>query len=111
MPGAEHLRDSATLVAMLRRQREAGKLYGAICAAPAVALAAHGLLPTSVTCYPAPKFKEAVTVWSDDPVVHDAAAHCVTAQGPAVAIQFGLKLAELLVGKAKADEVATGMLC
>ena len=36
IPGAEHLRDSAALVGILRRQRETKRLYGAICASPAV---------------------------------------------------------------------------
>ena len=36
MPGAEHLRDSKDLQRILKRQKKEGKLYGAICAAPAV---------------------------------------------------------------------------
>lgn len=32
MPGAEHLRDSEALVTILREQRQAGRLYGAVCA-------------------------------------------------------------------------------
>src|SRR5690606_29564650 len=44
IPGAEHLRDSEVLTAILRAQAGAGKLYAAICAAPAVALHTHGLL-------------------------------------------------------------------
>jgi protein deglycase len=44
MPGAEHLRDSAGLIEMLQKQNQAGRLYGAICAAPAVVLRPHGLL-------------------------------------------------------------------
>ena len=44
MPGAEHLRDCTALIALLKAQQQGGKLYGAICASPAVALAPHGLL-------------------------------------------------------------------
>lgn len=32
MPGAEHLRDSKPLMEILKQQKEAGKLYGAVCA-------------------------------------------------------------------------------
>jgi 4-methyl-5(b-hydroxyethyl)-thiazole monophosphate biosynthesis len=35
---------------------------------------------------------------------------CVTAQGPAVAIEFALKLVEILYGQAKAKEVGEAML-
>ena len=44
IPGAEHLRDSAELIGILRRQRDKDRLYGAICASPAVVLEHHGLL-------------------------------------------------------------------
>ena len=44
MPGAEHLRDSAPLIEKLKQQKQAGRLYGAICASPAVVLQPHGLL-------------------------------------------------------------------
>ena len=44
MPGAERLTDSKELIALLREQQEAGRLYAAICAAPAVVLEHHKLL-------------------------------------------------------------------
>jgi protein deglycase len=48
MPGATHLRDSVTLKGILEKQKAAGKPYGAICAAPAVVLATHGLVDEKV---------------------------------------------------------------
>ena len=69
MPGAEHLRDSAPLKALLEAQATGG-VTAAVCASPAVVLATHGLLKDGKgTCYPAPKFKEAVPGWPS------AAAH------------------------------------
>ena len=44
----------------------------------------------------------------DQPVVEDE--NIVTSQGPGTALEFGLKLAEKLVGKEKAMEVAQRML-
>ncbi len=44
MPGARKLSENTTLINMLRQQKESNKLYGAICASPAVVLAHHGLL-------------------------------------------------------------------
>jgi 4-methyl-5(b-hydroxyethyl)-thiazole monophosphate biosynthesis len=43
----------------------------------------------------------------DRVVVH---GQCVTAQGPAVAIEFALKLVEMLFGQGKAKEVGEAML-
>jgi 4-methyl-5(b-hydroxyethyl)-thiazole monophosphate biosynthesis len=44
MPGASTFRDSKVLENMVKKHVEKGKLYAAVCAAPAVALGAWGLL-------------------------------------------------------------------
>lgn len=109
MPGAEHLRDSTELTGILKKQKQAGRLYGAICASPAVALQPHGLLDkVKATCYPALQNKLDPEYISDDRVVVDG--NCVTSQGPATAIEFALKLVELLFGPDKAKEVGGAML-
>jgi 4-methyl-5(b-hydroxyethyl)-thiazole monophosphate biosynthesis len=36
--------------------------------------------------------------------------NCITSQGPATALEFALKLVELLFGLEKADEIARAML-
>ncbi len=109
MPGAEHLRDSAELVGMLKKQRQSGRLYGAICASPAVALQPHSLLEgVKATCYPSLRNKLDAAYASDERVVVDG--HCVTSQGPGMAIEFALKLVELLFGPEKAKEVGDPML-
>ncbi len=109
MPGAEHLRDSAELVAMLKKQKAGGRLYGAICASPAVALLPHGLLDgVKATCYPAMRNRLNPAYASDERVIADG--KCVTSQGPATAIEFALKLVELLFGPQEAKDVAGPML-
>lgn len=108
MPGAERLRDSAPLTALLKRHHGAAKLTAAVCASPAVVFGAHGLLPAAATCYPAPKFKAAVPGWADSPAVVDG--HVLTSQGPGTSLQFALKLVELLFTKEKAEEIAAAML-
>jgi 4-methyl-5(b-hydroxyethyl)-thiazole monophosphate biosynthesis len=109
MPGAEHLRDCAPLIEKLKQQKQAGRLYGAICASPAVVLQPHGLLhKTRATCYPSMRGKLDPGYAADEPVVVDG--RCVTSQGPGTAIAFALKLVELLLGAGKAREVADGML-
>ncbi len=109
MPGAEHLRDSAELIGILKKHKQAGRLYGAICASPAVALQPHGLLEkVKATCYPALQNKLDPAYVSQDRVVVDG--NCVTSQGPATALEFALKLVELLFGPDKTREVGDAML-
>jgi 4-methyl-5(b-hydroxyethyl)-thiazole monophosphate biosynthesis len=107
MPGAEHLRDSKELIEMLNEQAASGRLYAAICASPAVALKPHGLLENKkATCYPS------LLSELDNPeqakVVVDG--NCITSQGPGTALEFSLKLIELLFDKEKSREVAKAML-
>ena len=107
LPGAEHLRDCAELIKMLKQQKDSPRLYAAICASPAVALLPHGLLEgKKATCYPAPNMD--FPGRCNQKVVVDG--NCITSQGPGTALDFSLKLAELLFGPAKRDEVAKAML-
>jgi len=109
MPGAEHLRDCPALVDKLKEQKQSGRLYGAICASPALVLQPHGLLDNMrATCYPTMRDKLGPACASDDRVVVDR--NCVTSQGPGTAIAFALKLVELLFSAQKAKEVADAML-
>ena len=109
MPGAEHLRDSKELETILRKQSEQNRLLAAICASPAVVFAHHGLLgQRRATCHPnfvdqLPN-REAV----ESRVVVDG--NYVTSRGPGTALEFALKLVELLFSKQKAKETAIPML-
>lgn len=44
MPGATNLKNSEVLESLVKQQAANGKLYSAICASPAVALASWGVL-------------------------------------------------------------------
>jgi protein deglycase len=126
MPGAEHLRDCATLRTLLERHAiQNQKPYAAMCAAPAVVLAssngdqssllssARSKTPTiTATCYPAPAFRSqlldsGVNV-SDESVV--VSGNLITSQGPATALAFSLQLGEVLYGSEKRSEIAKAML-
>ncbi|OHB60628.1 MAG: dihydroxyacetone kinase, partial [Planctomycetes bacterium RBG_13_50_24] len=103
MPGAEHLRDCSRLTDMLKAQAASGRLYAAICASPAVALKPHGLLKNKkATCYPS--LLSELDIAEQANVVVDG--NCITSQGPATALEFALKLVELLFDKQKSREVA-----
>jgi 4-methyl-5(b-hydroxyethyl)-thiazole monophosphate biosynthesis len=107
MPGAEHLRDSKELADMLKAQVDSGRLYAAICASPAVALKPHGLLKDKkATCYPS--LLSDLDNAEQAKVVVDG--NLITSQGPATALEFALKLVELLFDKQKSREIAKAML-
>ena len=108
MPGATHLRDSRELAEILKNQQQHGRLCGAICASPAVVLQHHGLIGNRrATCYPS-FVKELSNGDSGSRVVFDG--DLVTSQGPGTAVEFALKLVELLFDKARSAEVAKAML-
>lgn len=109
VPGAEHLRDSPELVDLLKTQVATTKPYAAICAAPALVLASHGLLSDRrATGHPAFQEMAARVVDNQSRVVWDG--NCVTSQGPGTAMEFALVLVELLYGERKRHEVGEPMV-
>jgi 4-methyl-5(b-hydroxyethyl)-thiazole monophosphate biosynthesis len=112
MPGAKTIGEHEAFIAMLKKHKEAGKVYGAICAAPAVVLMPHGLLGEgSATSHPAfaDKMKETIAErYSEERVVVDGKV--VTSRGPGTAIEFALMLITLLAGAEKAEAVKGPML-
>lgn len=110
MPGANHLRDSADLIRLLRNQQEHDRIVAAICAAPAVVLATHYFLNgKQATGYPAEKFVSMIADYMPDRVVVDG--KLITSQGPGTAMAFSLKIAEALCGEEKAAQVKAELLC
>ncbi|MDO8303662.1 MAG: DJ-1/PfpI family protein [Sedimentisphaerales bacterium] len=109
MPGATHLRDSKELTEILKQQQQQGRLYGAICASPAVVLEHHGLIGgRKATCYPSFAKDLSNADASGSRTVVDGTL--ITGQGPGTAIEFALKLVELLFGSEKAAEIAKAMI-
>lgn len=109
MPGAQRLAESEPLAERVREQAKAGKLFAAICAAPAVALQQYGVLKQRrMTCYPTFSDRLSGCVFVDQPVVVDG--NCITSQGPGTALEFALTLVEQLAGRAMRRQVAEAML-
>ena len=95
LPGADHLRNDARVQSLLLRQSDAGRLLGAICAAPK-ALASAGLLKgRRATAYTG-ALDESGTPSTGAAVEIDAGI--VTGRGPGVAMDFALTLIEQLAG-------------
>ena len=109
MPGAEYLRDNKELTEMLKKQKNSPRFYAAICASPAVVFENHGLLTDKkATCYPAMAEKIKNRQALPQRLVVDG--NCITSQGPGTALEFSLKLVEVLFGSEKANQLAEAML-
>ncbi|MCV6606199.1 MAG: DJ-1/PfpI family protein, partial [Porticoccaceae bacterium] len=92
-----------------KQQASAGKLYAAICAAPAVVLASHGLLEGKrATGHPAYQQMNAASVDSQSRVLVDG--NCITSQGAGTALEFALTLVEQLYDSRKRGEVGEPMV-
>ena len=109
LPGSEHLRDCTPLIEMLKSQKEAGRLYAAVCAAPSVVFAPNGLLDgKKATCYPSCSDTLPDQTQASLRVVVDG--NCITSQGPGTALEFSIELARQLFDDIRAQQVAEAML-
>ncbi len=109
VPGVEHLRDCEALITCIKQHNLKNKLIGAICAAPQVVLAHHGILKTQrATGHPA--FTERILNRDalDQRVVVDG--NVITSRGAGTALEFSLKLVEIMYGRSKAFEIATAIV-
>ncbi len=107
-PGYTNLGKSSEVIRHSRDYLESpDKFLGAICGAPSVLEAAGLLKGRKLICHYSVKdlIKDGVIV--DDKVVQDG--NLITASGAGLGIDFGLKLAEVLVGVEKVTEVKKGM--
>ncbi|MDH3197140.1 MAG: DJ-1/PfpI family protein [Candidatus Krumholzibacteria bacterium] len=103
VPGARNLGASEILRAALREAAAAGRLLGAICAAPAV-LDAHGLLAgRRATSHPNHRAEMTNCTYVEERVVTDG--HVVTSRGAGTAVEFAAQLVRCLVGETAADDI------
>lgn len=111
MPGATNLHEFQALNDLLKVHAGKGRRVAAICASPAVVLAATGLLDgKEATCYPG--FETALAAagarYMTDAVVVDG--NILTANGPGTAIEFALEIVKLTRGESVSRSVSEGML-
>ncbi|XP_050261446.1 protein DJ-1 homolog C [Quercus robur] len=109
MPGSARLRDCEVLQKIMSKQAEEKRLYGAICAAPAVTLKPWGLLKKKqTTCHPA--FMDKLpTFWAVKSSIQ-VSGELTTSRGPGTTFEFSLSLVEQLFGESIAKEVGQGLL-
>jgi 4-methyl-5(b-hydroxyethyl)-thiazole monophosphate biosynthesis len=105
-PGYKNLRKDQRVLNMVKEAFDSNKIVAAICAAPAV-LSDVGILEgKTCTIYPGmdTELEKGGGKPSVDNVVVDG--NLITSRGPATALPFALKLAEILVGKQTSETVA-----
>lgn len=110
IPGSNRLAESELVKARAIKNMTENRIVGAICAAPALALGAFGLLENrQATCYPGyeESFPESAE-YLDEVVVVDN--NLVTSQGVGTALYFSLALVDMLINEETADTLAEGML-
>ncbi|XP_020242181.1 protein DJ-1 homolog C isoform X1 [Asparagus officinalis] len=109
MPGSARLRDSEILRNITTKHAEEKRFYGAISAAPAVALKPWGLLKKKqITCHPAfidklPSFR---VVKSNIQV----SGELTTSRGPGTTFEFALSFVEQLFCDLVAEDIGENML-
>ncbi|KAB0669602.1 HD domain-containing protein [Oryzomonas sagensis] len=107
-PGSDNLNSDIRIDKLLKDFHAAGKLLGAICAAPIV-LASAGLLNgRQATSYPAYRERLGGAYYRDKAVVNDG--KFITSQGPGTALPFALAVVSRLAGNHASEDVAKAML-
>lgn len=108
MPGTKNLEEHNGVQRVVKDFYENGKYVGAICAAPGI-LGAMGLLKGKrAACYPSVEDRLSGAVIMRVPVVQDG--NIITSRGMGTAIDFALKLVEVLTDKSKAEEIADSII-
>ncbi len=103
-PGFINLGNDERILNMAREMDRAGKYVAAICAAPSVLIKAGVLQGRKATVSPSGKAQvEACAEFSEDRVVVDR--NLITSRSPGTALEFALKLVEVLAGEKKMREV------
>ena len=108
LAGAERLRDDRRVLEILQSFADRQCLIGAICAAPLVLEAARLIDGRRFTCHPSVSGRIDVGERVDERVVVDG--NIVTSQGPGTALEFALRLVEVLLGSDKRAEVEPPLL-
>lgn len=107
-PGANNMRDCAILIDMLKRQKREERWTAAICASPVVVLQTHGLLNGPATCHPSVGSDLQNKIHLNERVV--VSGKCVTSRAPGTAIEFSLKLVEVMYGLPHAQAISQQIL-
>jgi 4-methyl-5(b-hydroxyethyl)-thiazole monophosphate biosynthesis len=107
-PGYVNLGNDRRVLDALKRAFEMGILVAAICGAPSVLAKAGILKGKKATIYPGMETELTGAEIVNERVVVDG--KIVTSQGPGTAVEFGVKLAEILAGEKRARELKSALV-
>ena len=108
MPGTLNLKNHDGVRYVVKQYAKEGRYVGAICAAPTILKSLGVLEGRRATCYPSVEDEMEDVVLTETAVVVDE--NIITSQGVGTAIDFGLKLIEILDGEEKAKEIADSIV-
>jgi 4-methyl-5(b-hydroxyethyl)-thiazole monophosphate biosynthesis len=107
-PGTSNLQKNETVKAIIQNMYRSKKQIAAICAAPIV-LHSAGILKNMVaTSHPSVQGQLAGIEYSEERVVVDG--NIVTSRSPGTALEFALKLVEILFGRDRMNTVNQGVM-
>lgn len=107
LPGADYLDNDPRIQSLVKEMAAKEKYTAAICAAPKVLVNSGVLDNKKATAYPGVLDALGRNA-ENDAVVQDGKV--ITSRGPGTAMDFALDLIEVLIGKAKRDEVEKGLV-
>lgn len=107
-PGTTNLQNNESVIGIIRDMNEDKKTVAAICAAPMVLQTAGVLKDHTATSHPSVQEKLNGVHYSEDRVVVDG--NLVTSRSPGTAMEFALKLVEILFGPERVQTVNNGVL-
>lgn len=109
MPGTLNLEKNPIVQASIEYALRNDKYVGAICAAPSILGHIGALKGKNAICFPGFEEQLQGAVISAERVCVDG--KIITAKGAGAALEFGLKLAELLKGRETSEKLAASMQC
>lgn len=109
MPGTLNLEKNHVVQKAIDYCVENNKIIAAICAAPSILGRKNLLVGREAICFPGFENQLYGATLSEKYIVADG--NIITAKGAGVSIEFGLKLAELLTSKERADVLRASLQC
>ena len=109
MPGALNLEKSAVVQAFIDLALQNGLWIGAICAAPSILGHRDILQGKTATCFPG--FEQELRGARCTGGFVEQDGRIITAKGPGVAMDFALRLVEVLAGRERAQKVRDSLQC
>jgi len=107
-PGTNNLKSNQKVIEWLQKFSNDNKIIAAICAAPTVLAKANILENIKVTSYPSEKSIFDSDFYSEEKVVQDK--NVITSRGVGTAIDFSLKLVEIIKGENTKDDLSLKIL-